>query len=374
MVLLNPGPVNVSERVRRALLGPDLCHRERDFGDLLTRVRQKLLAFAGVPASDYGAVCFTGSGTAAMEAATISAVSPGRKLLVLSNGVYGERIAQIAEIAGIPTTVLRSPWTMRPDLAAADAELARDASIEVVACIHHETTTGLINPMREVGALCRNHGRTLLVDSVSGLGGEALDCVRDGVGIVIGTANKCLQGQPGVSFVLATRRELDRMSGIKPRSLYLDLARTFARQERGEVTFTPAVQIFYALEAALDEVLEEGVANRIARYAQRALELRTGFARLGLESLLPKEFLSNTITTLLQPAHVSYDFLHDELKRAGFIIYAGLGGLDRDVFRVANMGEITAADTARFLAELERLLAASTSAPSRTEAQEGRRS
>jgi 2-aminoethylphosphonate-pyruvate transaminase len=356
-VLLNPGPVNVSERVRRALLGPDLCHRERDFGEILLRVRAKLLRFLGV-GDDYSAVCFTGSGTAAMEAATLSAVSPGRKLLVVSNGVYGERMAQIAAIGRIETVVLDHPWNERPDLARLEATLAADPSVEVVGVIHHETTTGLINPIPEIGEICRRHGRVLLVDSISGMGGEPLDVAGDGIGLVVGTANKCLQGIPGVSFVVALRTEIERMARIPPRTLYLDLARTHARQEKGEVTFTPAVQTFYALEAALDEVLEEGVANRIARYAARSREIRAGLARLGLALYLPEAYLSNTITAVRLPRGVTYEHLHDELKKAGFVIYAGQGGLEKEVFRIANMGEITPSDVQRLLAELERILRA----------------
>jgi 2-aminoethylphosphonate-pyruvate transaminase len=356
MVLMNPGPVNVSERVRRAVAGPDMCHRERDFAEILLRVRAKLLRFLGV-GEEYSAVCFTGSGTAAVEAATLSAVSEGRKLLVVQNGVYGERIAQIAQVGRIPTVVVSAPWTERVDLARIEAALATDPQIEVVAAVHHETTTGLINPLPEIGALCQHYQKTFLVDSISGMGGEPLDLVRDGIGIVAGTANKCLQGLPGVSFVVAHQGEIARMRSIPPRSVYLDVARTHARQEKGEVSFTPAVQIFYALEAALDEALEEGVANRIARYAARCRELRAGFERLGLELLLPEPLRSNTITTVKLPAGITYSYLHDELKKVGFIIYAGQGGLESQVFRTANMGEMTAADTARFLSELERILA-----------------
>jgi 2-aminoethylphosphonate-pyruvate transaminase len=355
MVLMNPGPVNVSERVRRALTGPDLCHRERDFGEILLRVRAKIVQVLGA-GDGYSAVCFTGSGTAALEAATLSAVTPGRKLLVIANGVYGERIAEIAEIGRIPAVVVKHGWTERPDLARVEEALRRDPEVEVVAAIHHETTTGLINPLPEIGALCRKHGKTFLVDSISGMGGEALDLARDGIGIVVGTANKCLQGQPGVSFVVAARAEIERMARIPRRTLYLDVPRTYARQEKGEVTFTPAVQIFYAFEAALDEILEETVAGRIARYAARARELREGFARLGLVLLLPREWLSNTITSVKLPPGVTYEWLHDELKEVGFVIYAGQGGLEKQVFRVANMGEIGGEDTSRFLGELERIL------------------
>jgi 2-aminoethylphosphonate-pyruvate transaminase len=355
MVLMNPGPVNVSERVRRAVAGPDMCHRERDFGEILLRVRAKIVLFLGV-GEEYSAVCFTGSGTGAVEAATLSAVSAGRKLLVVSNGVYGERIAQIAEVGRIPTVVVSAPWTERVDLAKIEASLATDPQIEVVAAIHHETTTGLINPLPEIGALCKHYGKTFLVDSISGMGGEPLDLARDGIGIVAGTANKCIQGLPGVSFVVAHRDEIARMHAIPPRSVYFDLARTHARQEGGEVSFTPAVQIFYAMEAALDEALEEGVPNRIARYSARSRELRVGFERLGLELLLPEYLRSNTITTIKLPAGLTYPYLHDELKGVGFIIYAGQGGLETQVFRAANMGEMTAADTARFLVELERIL------------------
>ncbi len=355
MILLNPGPVNVSRRVTDAMARGDLCHREPEFSDLLESVRQKLLrAFA--PAGDWVAVPITGSGTLALEAAVSSAVSAGRKMLVVQNGVYGARIREMAETHDIDTVVLEWPWTERAEPVRVSEALAADPEIEVVAAVHHETTTGLRNPIEAIGRVVRDAGRVLLVDSISGLAGDPIELDAWGVGICVGVANKCIQGIPGVGFVLARRTEMERMAGLAPRTVYLHLPRHHAAHEKHTVPFTAAVQVFYALDEALDELLEETVAGRVERYARAARQLRTGFERLGLEILLPEERRSNSITTLRLPAGTTYSSLHDALKRDGFVIYEGQGQLGSTAFRVANMGALGSADFDRFLECLERAL------------------
>lgn len=354
-ILLNPGPVNVSPRVQQALLRGDLCHREEEFSDLLADIRAKLLrAFAP---DGYTAVPLSGSGTSAVEAMVSSALPEGRKLLVINNGVYGERMKRMAEAHRIPVVELRYGWTERPDLAQVEDALRGDPAIGAVALVHHETTTGLLNPVAEVGSVSRRAGRLLLLDAVSALAGEDLDLVRDAVDLCACTANKCVQGLPGVSFVLARNEAMVAMQEYPPRSLYLSLPLHWEAQERRSIPFTPSVQVWYALDAALDELLEETVTARVRRYCAAAQLLREGFARLGLTLLLPPEYRANSLTSLLLPEGMTYQRLHDDLKARGFVIYEGQGKLQTGIFRVANMGHLTPDDFRRFLGALGAVLA-----------------
>ena len=353
-ILLNPGPVNVSPRVQQALLRGDLCHREAEFSDLLAAIRTKLLsAFAP---QDYTSVILGGSGTSAVEAMVSSALPQGKKLLVVNNGVYGERMLRMATAHRIPSMELRYDWTEPPALGQIEARLDADPSIGGVALVHHETTTGLLNPVSAIGALTRRMGRVFLLDAVSALAGEDLDLVRDQVDICACTANKCVQGLPGVAFVLVRTALMRAMQDHPASSLSLHLPVHWQAQERNSVAFTPPVQACYALDAALDELLEETVAARVERYRAAAQLLRTGFNRLGLRFLLPPELRVNSLTALFLPEGMDYHDLHDQLKQRGFVIYEGQGRLQTGIFRVANMGHLSLDDFRRFLHSLEEVL------------------
>jgi 2-aminoethylphosphonate-pyruvate transaminase len=355
-MLLNPGPVNVSPRVAQALLRGDLCHREREYSTLQTRVRERLCRTFASP-EDYTAVLLTGSGTAALEAAIASSLDPARKMLVVNNGVYGARMAQIAAIHGFDVVELAFPWTSLPDLGQLDRALREDPAIEVVSLVHHETTTGLLNPVAAIGALVRQYGRVLLIDSISGLAGEEIDVAAAGVGLCVGTANKCIQGLPGVSFVLVRHTDMERMQAFPARTLYFHLPMLHSHQQQESTPFTPAIQPLYALDEALQELLEEGVAQRIRRYRTVAHLLRDGFESLGLKCLLPPDLRSNTITSLELPPGLTYEALHDALKARGYVIYAGQGDLAARVFRVANMGHLSVDQFRGFLEALREVLA-----------------
>ncbi len=356
-ILLNPGPANTSPRVRQALLTPDLCHREPEFFQVMRECRQRLVRLAGAP--DFAAVLFTGSGTAAVEAALSSAVPRGRSVLVVDNGVYGDRLRRMARAHGIEAVALT--YDVTTPVPPADVERALRAHPEVshVAVVHHETTTGLLNPVEEVARVAAAQGRRVLVDAMSSLFGEPLDVGADGIDFVVASANKCLQGLPGVAFVLGRRTALEALRGQSPRSVYLDLLTQYAAQEQDNTPFTPAVQVLHAMREALVELEREGVAARIARYADNARVLRAGLTALGLEILVPEPARSHTLTTFRLPAGVSYDALHDAMKRRGYVIYAGQGDLRTYAFRVANMGTLTPADmqgvVAAFAAALEEL-------------------
>ncbi len=356
MILLNPGPVCTSERVRNSLLKGDMCHRESEFSTILANTRKKILqAFA--PNGDYTTVIITGSGTASLEAGICSSVSEGKKILIINNGVYGERISRIASAYRLNKVELKYDWREIPDIKEIEDTISKDPDIEVVAMVHHETTTGLINPIHEVGAIIKKHGRTFFLDSVSGLGGEEIDLTTNNVDICICTANKCIQGLPGLSFILLKQDEVKRLRNIPPRSLYLNVISQLDEQEqKGECPFTPSVHTFYAFEEALDELLEEGVQGRLNRYKKASTYLRKEFKRLDLELLLPEELLSNTITALYLPKNMSYAYLHDSLKERGFIIYAGQGELNKTIFRIANMGELSMDDLEALIVNLQEVL------------------
>ena len=274
-----------------------------------------------------------------------SVCSEHGRLVVVSNGVYGERITAMARAARIPVTPVESPWTEAPDLDAVEAAL-RAPDVEAVAVVHHETTTGLLNPVAEVARRARALGKLVLVDAVSGLAGDALD-VAD-ADLVVGTGGKCIQAFPGIAFVLVRDEVMARLATYPRRSVYLSLATYTA----SPMPFTPAVQVAYALDEALGELLEETVAGRIARYAAAAARLRDGFARLGLECVLPPERRSNTITSLRFPRGRSYPELHDALKARGYVIYEGQGWFAKEAFRVANMGALRPSDLDGFLSAL----------------------
>ncbi|WP_156038536.1 pyridoxal-phosphate-dependent aminotransferase family protein, partial [Actinoalloteichus caeruleus] len=213
-------------------------------------------------------------------------------------------------------------WGQPIDLAAVDAALAEDATISHVGLVHHETSTGMLNPLAELGEIVARHDRSLIVDAISTLGAEPLDVVADHVDWCVGTANKCLEGLPGTSFVCAPRSSLDGLSEVRPRTYYLDLRAHHVAQDRDRAPlFTPAVQALYALDVALDLTLEETVAVRSRRYRERADRVRAHLARHGFEPLVPDGHRASSVTVFRLPDGVEYQHLHDRLKADGFVIY-----------------------------------------------------
>ncbi|RZT42176.1 2-aminoethylphosphonate aminotransferase [Cupriavidus agavae] len=353
MLLLNPGPVTLSERVRQSLLQTDLCHRESEFFDLQDEARERLLGVYGLAPAQWSAVLMTGSGTAALESMIAGLVPAQGKLLIVQNGVYGERIAQIAAQYGIGHAVVRHEWMEAPDLARLDAALGADPAITHVAVIHHETTTGRLNDIAGIDALCQQHGKRLLVDAVSSFGAEAID-FGGNIDAVAATANKCLHGVPGAAFVIARR---DALANAASRTYYLDIARLAKLQDQRNTPFTPSVHAYYALVEALREHAEEGGwQGRHQRYAALAEEVRSGLAALGIEALWPAAQSSVVLRAYKLPAGVSYEQLHDGLKARGFVIYAGQGGLSSQLFRISTMGALHAADMHRLVAGFRELL------------------
>jgi 2-aminoethylphosphonate-pyruvate transaminase len=350
-VLFSPGPVMTSARVKASLVHYDVCHRDGDYAAVVGRLQEKLRpAFGASPAHEM--LLLTGSGTAAMEMSIASVVPPGKKLLVIANGAFGERLGEIAALHGIPRVMLAYRWGELPSARDVARALDGDADIAAVAMIHHETSVGLLNPVGEVGRLCRARGITLVVDAVSALGGEDVDVVRDGVDICFSSANKCLHSVSGVSFLCVAPEVWPRIADLAPRVYYLDLGRhrQYLTQLR-QTPFTPAVSSFFALETALDELYEQGgVPARRELYFKRNARIRRVFTDLGFESFSNTGRESHTISMLRLPDGLSVDPLYDGLKARGFIIYRAKGDLAERHVQVSNMGELPDATIDAFLA------------------------
>lgn len=343
--LLNPGPVSLSEGVRRAVTRMDLCHREPEYFELQDQVISGLLDVYHCDPKQWAAVLIGGSGTSAMEAMMVSLIPDDAHVLVLENGVYGERLSKIADIYGIRHDSLKSAWGEEIDLKALDGLLASNQFSHVLA-VHHETTTGRLNPIDEIAALCTGYGVKLLLDAVSSFGAESIPFDQPCLHAIAATANKCLHGIPGLAMVLCRHEDLQQ--DIKPRSLSLHLPGWAKQQAKQSTPFTPAVNALLGLAQALKELDKQGGWKaRKARYCELAGRVAETCSELGVEPWLPAEDSSCVLRSYHLPKGLTYGRLHDGLKQHGFIIYAGQGRFAEQLFRVSTMGEISDYEMAR---------------------------
>lgn len=359
MKLLNPGPVSMTERVRSALASEDVCHREPEFKELVGRVRERISGVYGE--KGFTPVILGGSGTAAVEA-MLSLVAKDETVLVVANGVYGERIAAMLKAQSKAHELLASAWTSGIDLASADRELAK-GKYKHVLTVHHETTTGRLNDVAGLGAIAKKHGVPMLLDAVSSFAGEDLRLADWNIEALAATANKCVHGAPGVSFVLASDEALKRPSGAT--SVYLDLSRHAADQAKGSTPFTLPTHVTRAFDEALAELADEGGwKTRHATYRTRSARVRGVCSELNAPLLLTDAAgapdgvaYGSTLTSFRLPDGRTYQNLHAALKRDGFVIYAGQGKFDGAIFRIAVMGDLSSADLDRLSASLRGALA-----------------
>ncbi|MGZ4976971.1 MAG: 2-aminoethylphosphonate aminotransferase [Methylobacter sp.] len=360
-VLLTPGPATTSDRVKQAQVVPDICPREAEFGLLLNSIRRRLVQV--VHGEDtHSAVLFGGSGTAAVEACISSVVPDDGKILVLINGAYGKRILDMCRIHLRPEqiAVYETAYDVLPDTLEVDCILFDDPAITHVALVHHETTTGILNPLEDIAAISWRHDAKLIVDAMSSFAGIPLDLRQIPCDFVISSANKCIQGMAGAAFVICRNSLLTPPENYRPRSLYLDLYAQHAGFESNlQMRFTPPVQVLYALDAALDEFFEETRLGRYWRYCRCWEVLVDGMAELGFAMAVPHLPQSKLLTTFLEPQHPRYRFdaMHDTLLAEGYTIYPGKVG-DIASFRLANIGQIDTKDIRTFLVALKHYLVA----------------
>ncbi|HEY4312033.1 MAG TPA: 2-aminoethylphosphonate--pyruvate transaminase [Pirellulales bacterium] len=354
-LLLTPGPLTTTRTVKQAMLR-DVSTWDRDYNDIVQDVRARLVRLAtpsaNAAATDYTSVLMQGSGTFAVEATIGSIIPRDGRLLVVNNGAYGQRIAEIASRLGIDLVTITQPEIEPADPSQIERHLAADPRITHVALVHCETTTGMVNPAAAIGQIVKRHGRVFILDAMSSFAGMPLDMAEVGADYLISSANKCVQGVPGFGFAIARRADLERCEG-RARSLSLDLFGQWREMESkgGKWRYTSPTHVLLALHQALDELdAEGGVPARFARYSENHRVLVEGLSQLGFRPLLPPEHRSPIITSFLYPrdAKFSFDAMYEALKRRGFVIYPGKVS-NADTFRVGTIGHVFPADFHRLV-------------------------
>jgi len=350
-ILLNPGPVSISDGVRKAAVSADLCHREPEYFALQDRVRSGLLDVYGPGSGEWTCVLLGGSGTTALEAMLSSLLPRDARLLVIENGVYGERISRIAQIHGVGFQAIKHEWTETIDFERVAQELAK-GEFTHVAAVHHETTTGRLNDIARLAKLCEKQGAELLLDAVSSFGAESIPFDSPALIACAATANKCLHGIPGLCFVVCRKTALEK-AAEPPRSLTMHLPLWAENQDRQGTPFTPAVNGLLALDKALQELAEQGGWQaRHAHYTNLAGKVNRALSSQGIQPLLNPGESSCVLNAYRLPERQTYAEIHDRLKQRGFIIYAGQGSLAAGMFRISTMGDISNYDMERLLAAL----------------------
>ena len=357
-LLFTPGPVNVAETLRTAICKEDICHRETDFDALLAGIEHKILSLFQIRNRErYRAVVITGSGTAANEAILSSVVGDGA-VLILSNGEFGGRLHKTSVIHNKNTHLIEMPWGTAFDIPKIATYLSKH-KIDVVAMVHHETCSGMLNPLTQIGALVKASGALFVVDGVSSVGAEVIDMEACNIAFVSSSSSKALGSYPGLSFVVGRKRQFKRLKHHAAKTTYLNLATFYAfLKSHSQTPNTPAVPLFFALEQALTDILSEGVLKRHARIKARADLLRNGMRRLNLDFLVDEADMCSVLTTVQVPESVSVHDLRARLRDHSIIIYEGKGCFAGKVFQVGNIGELSDDDIRYFLSTLKDVLLA----------------
>ncbi|WP_337056465.1 2-aminoethylphosphonate--pyruvate transaminase [Pseudomonas sp. USHLN015] len=339
--LLTPGPLTTSRTTKEAMLR-DWGSWDADFNRVTAEIRQQLLAMAGVADDSYACVPLQGSGTFSVEAALATAIPRDGKALILMNGAYGQRAAKTLDYLGRAHVALDKGDYLPPQPDEVDALLRAHPEVTTVFLVHCETSSGILNPLRELAAVVKAHGKRLIVDAMSSFGAVPLTVDEVPFDVLVSSANKCIEGIPGFGFVIIRRGLLEESAG-RAHSLSLDLLEQWRYMERtGQWRFTPPTHSVVAFHAALEQhAAEGGVQGRLARYTRNRDVLVAGMRELGFETLLEDRWLSPIITTFFSPEHPAFEFkrFYDELKARQFVIYPGKL-TQAESFRIGCIGQI----------------------------------
>lgn len=351
-VLLTPGPLTTSLKTKEAML-QDVGTRDADYQNLIQKLRTKLLSLAYANPKDYTVLFMQGSGTFGVESVLCSTVSDQDKVLILSNGAYGERMVSICAKAGVPYEAAAFPMTQALKREEIEPYIAKK-DITHVAYVHCETTAGVLNDIAMVQELIQKHHKTSIVDAMSSFASVVLNIEALAVDYLVTSSNKCLHGVPGAAIVFAKRSALDKCAGIS-KSLSLDLYEQYRYMEEapGSFRFTSPTHVLLALNQAIDELVESGgIEQRNKRYCKLQGVIIRAMRAAGFETLIDSSIQSPVITTFLSPKGFSFEAFYQYFKENGFLLYSGkLPGVD--AFRIGNIGDISDEDVQAFLSLLE---------------------
>lgn len=348
--LFSPGPVMVKDNVRHALLHHDICHRSVEFEELFADTQTKINRLFQADDSYYS-VIISGSGTSANETVLSSIFQGDEEVLLIKNGEFGDRLEEIICKYNIPMVEAAFEWAEYPDVTKIEKLIQDNPNVKTVAMVFHETSTGMINPVKEVGTLCEKYGKWFFVDSVSAAAGEQIDVKDLKITLTTSVGGKCLGAFPGSAYVCAKEEVLRSLTKEQGKNVYLNLAKHYASaKESHQTPNTPNVTLFWALNQALTNLLSEGIDHQISRYQDCASLLRQEMKDMGLKLLLPEEHMSNTVTSVFLPEGKKLDEFLKAMEKRDYLVYSGKGKYkEMGMFQVANMGEIYQDDCKEFM-------------------------
>ena len=349
-VLLNPGPATTTDSVKLAQVVPDICPREQEFAGLMKGLREDLVKIVHGDLNKYTSVLFCGSGTINIDICLNSLLPENKKALIVNNGAYSSRAVEICQYYGLPHINLQLPIDTPADLAKVEEALKADSDIALVYTTHNETGTGLLNPIREIGALAHKYGAIFVVDTTSTLAMRPIDIEKDNIDFCMASAQKGIMAMTGLSFIIGNTEIIKKSASYPKRSYYCNLFLQYDYFEKtGEMHFTPPVQTIYSTIQALKEYFEEGEEAKWARHSRVFDAIYDGLTELGFKIYIPKENSTGLVVAALYPDDPNFDFVkvHDYCYERGFTIYPGKVE-KKGMFRLCSLGAIDVKDIEDF--------------------------
>ena len=360
-ILLNPGPGTTKDSVKMAQVVPDICPREKEFVEIMKNFRNDLLKVVHASAEKYTSVLFCGSGTINIDVCLNSLLPAGKKVLIINNGAYSSRAVEVCQYYGLAYINLEFPVTELPDLAVIDNVLKENSDIALVHTTHNETGTGILNPIREIGALAHKYQAVFTVDTTSTLAMRLIDMENDNIDFCMASAQKGLMAMTGLSFVIGNKAILEASADCPKRSYYCNLYMQYKYfEEHGEMHFTPPVQTIYAAVQALKEYFAEGEEAKWQRHSRVCDAILKGLRVLGFKEIIPREWQSGLVVSVQYPDDVHWDFdaIHDYCYERGYTIYPGKIST-KNTFRLCALGAIDVEDIEKFFEVFRAALEAS---------------
>lgn len=349
-ILLNPGPSTTTDTVKMAQIVPDICPREKEFGSLMKSLREDLVRIVHGDLEKYTSVLFCGSGTINIDVCINSLLTEGKKALIVNNGAYSARAAEVCQYYGLPYIDLQFPVDQLPDLEIVEKTLKENPDIALVHTTHNETGTGILNPIREIGALAHSYGAVFTVDTTSTYAMRPIDIEKDNIDFCMASAQKGLMAMTGLSFVVGNKEIIEKSRNYPRRSYYCNLFLQYDFFEKtGEMHFTPPVQTIYAAIQALKEYFAEGEEAKWARHTRVFNAINKGLEELGFRQVIKPEWRAGLVSSAVYPDDPNWSFeaVHDYCFDRGFTIYPGKIS-STNTFRLCALGAIDEADITEF--------------------------
>ena len=357
-VLLNPGPATTTDTVKYAQVVPDICPREHEFASMMKDLRKDLLKLVHADEEKYTSVLFCGSGTINIDVCLNSLLPEGKKILVVNNGAYSERAVEVCQSYGLEHINLKFPLDERPNLEIVEKTLQENNDIAMVYTTHNETGTGLLNPIREIGALAHKYNAIFVVDTTSTLAMRPINIEEDNIDFCMASAQKGLMAMSGLSFVIGNKKIIEESKNYPTRSYYCNLYLQYEYFEKtGEMHFTPPVQTIYATIQALEEYFEEGEIQKWERHKRVFEAIHEGLDELGFKDVIKREWQAGLVVSVLYPNDSNWNFekIHDYCYERGFTIYPGKISTT-NTFRLCSLGAIDVDDIKAFFKVLKEAL------------------